>query len=91
MAAQPRADLARGGLLEGKGAFLPARAVWERYGVTSMTLYRWIENDALAFPKPIYIGRFRFWKIADLVDWERARPKAGLQAGATASHRSEAA
>ena len=61
MRAQLKADLARAGLLEGGGHILPARAVWERYGITSMTLYRWLDDDDLAFPKPIYIGRHRFF------------------------------
>jgi hypothetical protein len=25
--------------------FLPARSVWERYGVTSMSLYRWLADE----------------------------------------------
>lgn len=55
--------------------FMPARSVWERYGVTSMTLHRWLRDDALKFPQPVYIGRFRYWKIADLETWERARAR----------------
>jgi predicted DNA-binding transcriptional regulator AlpA len=57
----------------GDGGYLPARVVWERYGVTSMTLYRWIASD-LDFPAPVYLGRFRYWKIADLLAWEASRP-----------------
>lgn len=56
-------------------AFLPARRVWERYGVTSMTLHRWIADDRLQFPAPHYFGRFRFWKIADLEAWEQVQPR----------------
>jgi predicted DNA-binding transcriptional regulator AlpA len=55
--------------------FLPARAVWDRYGVTSMTLYRWIADPVLGFPRPTYLGRFRYWKLADLVEWEASRPR----------------
>jgi predicted DNA-binding transcriptional regulator AlpA len=53
--------------------FLPARKVWERYGVTSMTLWRWIHDDKL-FPPPVYIRRFRYWRLSDLVAWERRNP-----------------
>ena len=28
------------------------------------------------FPKPVYFGRFRYWKLADLVAWERRQPVA---------------
>ena len=56
------------------GALLPARQVWERYGVTDMTLHRWIRDERRNFPKPVYIGRFRYWRLADLQRWERSRP-----------------
>lgn len=55
--------------------FLPARRVWERYGVTDMTIDRWVKNPDLAFPKPVYIGRYRYWRISDLEAWERSRAK----------------
>jgi predicted DNA-binding transcriptional regulator AlpA len=45
--------------------YLPARGVWERYGVTSTSLYRWLADEKSDFPHPVYIGRFRYWKIAD--------------------------
>jgi predicted DNA-binding transcriptional regulator AlpA len=54
-------------------AFLPANRVWSRYGVTSMTLHRWLRDDRLHFPKPMLIGRMRFWRIADLEAWEAER------------------
>ena len=62
------------------GTFLPARRVWERYGVTSMTLYRWTTDERLAFPRPMVVGERRFWRIADLESWEvkqtSVRPRA---------------
>ena len=59
------------------GGLLPARAVWERYGVTSMSLHRWISEPSLAFPAPVYIGRFRYWRLSDLLAWEASRPRKG--------------
>ena len=61
-------------------AFLPANRVWSRYGVTSMTIHRWLRDDRLGFPKPLLIGRMRFWRIADLEAWEATR-----QSGQTAT------
>lgn len=55
--------------------YLPARDVWERYGVTSMTIGRWLADPRMAFPRPIYMGRFRYWSIAALAEWERSRPR----------------
>lgn len=56
-------------------AFLPARKVWERYGVTSMTLHRWQNDERMNFPTPHYFGRLRFWKISDLEEWEAEQPR----------------
>ena len=50
--------------------FLPGPAVWRRYGVTSMTLHRWLADESLAFPKPVYLGRFRYWRLSELEQWE---------------------
>jgi predicted DNA-binding transcriptional regulator AlpA len=59
----------------GKGAFLPASGTWQRYGVTSMTLHRWLADPELQFPRPFYLGRFRFWRIAELEAWEAKQPR----------------
>ena len=50
--------------------YLPARKVWERYGKTSMTLHRWLHDPGMNFPKPVYFGRFRYWKLSWLEEWE---------------------
>ena len=55
---------------------LPASHVWRRYNVCDRTIDRWLANEKLSFPKPIVIQRRRYWKIGDLVAWERARAKA---------------
>jgi predicted DNA-binding transcriptional regulator AlpA len=52
---------------------LPSRSVWERYGVTGMTLWRWLKDADLKFPQPMRIGRLRYWRLSDLVAWERSR------------------
>ena len=38
-------------------------------GVSDMTLWRWLNDPAMNFPKPSYIGKRRFWRKADVVDW----------------------
>jgi predicted DNA-binding transcriptional regulator AlpA len=60
--------------------FLPASAVWTRYGVTSMTIHRWLADPDLNFPRPFYLGRFRFWRIAELVAWEASQPRVSPKA-----------
>lgn len=60
--------------------FLPARKVWERYGVSSMTLHRWLQDDEVGFPRPIYIKQCRYWKLSDLEAWESKRAAATQEA-----------
>jgi predicted DNA-binding transcriptional regulator AlpA len=52
---------------------LPTRKVWERYGVVDRTLYRWLNDIAMGFPEPIIINRKMFFRLSELVTWERAR------------------
>ena len=53
--------------------YLPARDVWERYGRTNMTLHRWLKDPKMNFPRPIYFGRFRYFAISAIEQWERER------------------
>lgn len=53
--------------------YLPARLVAARYAMNIRSLDRWAEDDRLNFPQPVYLGRMRFWKVADLEAWERSR------------------
>jgi predicted DNA-binding transcriptional regulator AlpA len=65
-------------------AFLPASGVWNRYGVTSMTLFRWLRDENLGFPRPVYIGRFRFWRVSELEAFEAATPRESVKNGRAA-------
>lgn len=38
-------------------------------GVSDMSLWRWLNDPALNFPKPIYIARRRYWREADVIAW----------------------
>jgi len=55
--------------------YLTARQVLTRYGITDMTLWRWLADDGLGFPRPLKINRRRYFKEADLMAWERHRAK----------------
>jgi predicted DNA-binding transcriptional regulator AlpA len=52
---------------------LPTRQVELRYGVCSKTIDRWENDPELEFPKSYRVNRRRYWHLADLVRWERAR------------------
>lgn len=55
--------------------FVTSIDVCNRYGVTTMTLWRWLNNDNVNFPKPIYINRRRYFRISDVLEWESKREK----------------
>ena len=57
--------------VESDETFLRAAHVQTRYGVSDMWLHRRL-NDGSGFPKPVYFGKHRFWKVSELVAWERA-------------------
>ena len=38
-------------------------------GISDMTLWRWMHRDDLKFPRPVYIGRRRYWKEAEIIAW----------------------
>jgi predicted DNA-binding transcriptional regulator AlpA len=49
---------------------IPSSAVRELCGgVSDMTLWRWLNDPDLGFPKPIYIARRRYWREADVLTW----------------------
>jgi hypothetical protein len=56
--------------------YLTARQVRDRYGdLSEMSLWRWERNPNLGFPTPKRINNRRYWKLADLETWERARAR----------------
>jgi predicted DNA-binding transcriptional regulator AlpA len=57
--------------------YLSAGQVRRRYGgISEMTLWRWLQDEALAFPAPEWIRRRRFWREDRLLAWEQTRPTA---------------
>ena len=70
--------------METTKTYLPAAAVRMRYGIAKMTIWRWLQNDALAFPKPSRINNRLYWKRADLEAWEASRADGGAHATSAA-------
>jgi hypothetical protein len=52
---------------------LPDSAVCRRYGVSSMSLWRWDRTPELGFPKPIRIQNRKYRRLAELRAWEASR------------------
>lgn len=42
-------------------------------GISDMSLWRWLQDSDLNFPKPIYISRRRYWRLADVLAWVEAQ------------------
>lgn len=38
-------------------------------GVSDMSLWRWLNNPELEFPRPIHIQRRRYWREAEMLAW----------------------
>jgi predicted DNA-binding transcriptional regulator AlpA len=60
---------------DGSKKFLPTRLVKARYNIVERTIDRWLASPELHFPRPLRIRRRRYWREADLVEWERSRTK----------------
>jgi predicted DNA-binding transcriptional regulator AlpA len=52
---------------------LPAGMVRARYSVSDMSIWRWLHDDQLGFPKPLRINNRRFWRLSDLRAWEESQ------------------
>jgi predicted DNA-binding transcriptional regulator AlpA len=56
--------------------FLTGPQVQARYNRSHVTLWRWVRDNELNFPKPIQINRLNYWRLADLEEWEAAQGQA---------------
>jgi predicted DNA-binding transcriptional regulator AlpA len=56
-------------------SYLSSQDVRRRYGnVSVMSIWRWLHDDKLKFPKPrLCIKGRRYWLEGDLIAWERQR------------------
>ena len=45
-------------------------------GVSEMSIWRWLKDEDMGFPKPIVINRRRYWREADIAAWLEAREAA---------------
>jgi len=56
-----------------QGKYLPSRPLRRRYhDISDMTLWRWLNDDELGFPRPVIINGRRYWLISELEAWESA-------------------
>jgi len=46
------------------------RKVCDHFGITSMTLWRWLQDDKIGFPQPIRIGRRTYWSASAIAEFK---------------------
>jgi hypothetical protein len=68
---------------------LRSAAVRRRYRCSDMWLHRRLHDDS-RFPRPIYIGRDRYWRLSDLLAWERAQAERPVPKARILEHRDAA-
>lgn len=55
--------------------FLTGPQVQARYQKSPVTIWRWMRDPKLGFPKPIQINRHNFWRLQELETWEAAQAR----------------
>lgn len=53
-------------------------------GVSDMTLWRWLNDSALNFPRPLKIQSRRYWRENDVAEWLQQREASGAAEAETA-------
>ena len=38
-------------------------------GISDMTVWRWLNDPTMNFPRPTYLGRRRYWRQAEVLAW----------------------
>jgi hypothetical protein len=51
---------------------MPSKAVRKEFGdVSDMTLWRWLADKSLGFPRPIYIRNRRYFSAQEIEEFKR--------------------
>ncbi len=54
--------------------YVSRRELRRLFPVSDMTIWRWMGDPEVAFPRPIKFGNGRnFWWLPEIIDWERRR------------------
>jgi len=60
------------GCAEHSNKYLSASEVMQRLGKSQMTIWRWLRDPKMNFPKPYRFQRQRAWSLCELLAWERS-------------------
>jgi excisionase family DNA binding protein len=53
--------------------YLTTAEVAQRYSISKMTLWRWLRDEKIGFPKPMVVNRRKLFDEAGLRAWELKR------------------
>jgi predicted DNA-binding transcriptional regulator AlpA len=55
-------------------AMLSSTQVCARFGgVATMTIWRWMHDPRLLFPRPVKISLRNYWRLGDVREWQAAQ------------------
>ena len=54
----------------------------KRYSVVERTISRWLEDESLGFPQPMFVGARLFFRLTEIEIWERDRAAASRKQAA---------
>jgi predicted DNA-binding transcriptional regulator AlpA len=61
--------------------YLTATQVRQRFGgISDMTLWRWMHDDRLGFPRPAVINRRRYFRSADIETFQERQATSASRA-----------
>jgi predicted DNA-binding transcriptional regulator AlpA len=59
-------------------AWMTSAQIRARFGVTSMTVHRWLRDERLQFPKPIKIRDRNYWRAVEICEFEKRMLAVGI-------------
>ncbi len=60
--------------MERPSRYLTAPEVRARFGgISAMSLWRWLHDEQLGFPRPLVINRRRFFRLDEIEEFEKQR------------------
>ena len=62
---------------QARKAYLTGPQIQARYGVTKMTIHRWLVDARLGFPRPLKINQRNYWLESEVDEWDAARERKG--------------
>jgi predicted DNA-binding transcriptional regulator AlpA len=69
--------------------WLTAPQVARRFGITAMTLWRWMHDPELDFPTPVQRRKRNYFDAGAIAEWER-RTAVGVASKCTRARKAEA-